>query len=274
MSPAILLIGAGRMGAALARGWIAEGRGPEIVVIEPHPDAAFARALKKAGGKLNPAAKLIAAPKAVVLAVKPQMLEGVAREAARFVAARPVFISIAAGVALKKLGTWLDDQAENRRAAIVRAMPNLPAAIGAGATVAAANDRVTRAQKALAGALLSAAGALEWLNDETPIDAVTAVSGSGPAYVFLLVEALSAAGVAAGLKPELAARLARATVAGAGALLDAWPERDAATLRRDVTSPGGTTEAALKVLMAGNGLQPLMTKAVKAAKARAHVLVR
>ena len=269
MSASILLVGAGRMGAALARGWIADGRGPEIAVIEPHPDAGFARALKKAGGKLNPSAKLIAAPKAVVLAVKPQMLEGVAREAARFVAARPVFISIAAGVALKKLGTWLDD-----RAAIVRAMPNLPAAIGEGATVAAANDRVTRAQKALAGALLSAAGALEWLADETPIDAVTAVSGSGPAYVFLLAEALAAAGVAAGLKPDLAARLARTTVAGAGALLAAWPERDAATLRRDVTSPGGTTEAALKVLMARGGLQPLMTRAVKAAKARARVLGR
>lgn len=269
MSPSILLIGAGRMGAALARGWIAEGRGPEIAVIEPNPDAGFARALKKAGGRLNPAAKLIAAPKAVVLAVKPQMLEGVAREAVRFVAARPVFISIAAGVALKKLGTWLDE-----RAAIVRAMPNLPAAIGEGATVAAANDRVTRAQKALAGALLKAAGTLEWLSDETPIDAVTAVSGSGPAYVFLLVEAMAAAGVAAGLKPELAARLARTTVAGAGALLSAWPEREAAALRRDVTSPGGTTEAALKVLMASGGLQPLMTRAVKAAAKRAKELGR
>jgi pyrroline-5-carboxylate reductase len=269
VNSSILLIGAGRMGAALARGWIAEGRGPEIAVIEPAPDAAFARALKKAGGKLNPNAALIAAPKAVVLAVKPQMLEGVAREAVRFAAARPVFISIAAGVALKKLGTWLDD-----RAAIVRAMPNLPAAIGEGATVAAANSRVTRAQKALAGALLKAAGTLEWLTDEGPIDAVTAVSGSGPAYVFLLVEALAAAGVAAGLKPDLAQRLARTTVSGAGALLSAWPERGAETLRRDVTSPGGTTEAALKVLMAANALQPLMTRAVKAAAKRARELGR
>lgn len=267
MSAQILLIGAGRMGAALARGWIAQGRGPEIAVIEPDPDAAFARALKKAGGRLNPAARLIASPRAVVLAVKPQMLEGVARDAVRFVAARPVFISIAAGVALKKLGGWLDE-----RAAIVRAMPNLPAAIGAGVSVAAANSRVTRAQKKLAGVLLSAAGALEWLSDETPIDAVTAVSGSGPAYVFLLVEAMTAAGVAAGLKPELAALLARQTVAGAGGLLTAWPERDAAALRRDVTSPGGTTEAALKVLMAAGGLQPLMTRAVKAAAKRAREL--
>lgn len=269
MNPTILLMGAGRMGAAMARGWIAEGRGPQIAVIEPHPDKGFARVLKKAGGVLNPKPSLITAPKAVVLAVKPQMLEGVVREAARFVAARPVFISIAAGVALKKLGTWLDD-----RASIVRAMPNLPAAIGQGVTVAAPNDRVTRAQKTLAGALLKAAGTLEWLTDEGPIDAVTAVSGSGPAYVFLLVETLAAAGVAAGLKPNMAQRLARTTVAGAGALLAAWPDRSAETLRRDVTSPGGTTEAALKVLMGASALQPLMTKAVKAAVKRARELGR
>ncbi len=274
MSQQILLIGAGRMGAALARGWIAEGRGPDIAVIEPQPDAAFVKVLKRAGGKLNPAARLIAAPRAVVLAVKPQMLEAVARDAVRFAAAKPVFISIAAGVALKKLGSWLDSNADAGRVAIVRAMPNLPAAIGEGITVAAANDRVTRAQKALAGALLKAAGALEWLSDETPIDAVTAVSGSGPAYVFLLVEALAAAGVAAGLKGDLAERLARATVAGAGALLNASPERDAATLRRDVTSPGGTTAAALNVLMGAKALQPLMTRAVKAAAKRARELGR
>lgn len=269
MTASILLIGAGRMGAALARGWIAEGRGGEIAAIEPRPDPAFAKALRKAGGLLNPGPALIAAPKAVVLAVKPQMLEGVARDAARFVSAKPVFVSIAAGVTLAKLGDWIGG-----RAAIVRAMPNLPAAIGKGATVAAANAHVTRAQKGLAGALLKAAGALDWLEDESPIDAVTAVSGSGPAYVFLLVEALAAAGVAAGLKPELAQRLARTTVAGSGALLDAWPERDAATLRRDVTSPGGTTEAALKVLMARTALEPLMTRAVKAAAKRAKELGR
>ncbi len=269
MSRTLLLIGAGRMGAALARGWIAEGRGPEIAAIEPNPDPVFARALKKAGGLLNPKGALIAAPKAVVLAVKPQMLEAVARDAARFAAARPVFVSIAAGVGLAKLETWLGD-----RAAIVRAMPNLPAAVGEGVTVATPNGRVSRAQKALAGALLKAAGALEWLDDESPIDAVTAVSGSGPAYVFLLAEAMAAAGVAAGLKPDLAARLARTTVAGAGALLSAWPERDAATLRRDVTSPGGTTEAALKILMANDALQKLMTRAVQAAARRAGELGR
>lgn len=267
MTSSIVLIGAGRMGAALAKGWIAQGRGPEIAVIEPNLDASFARTLKKAGAKLNPKAALLAAPKAVVLAVKPQVLEAVAREAVRFTAAKPVFISIAAGVAMRKLGTWLDE-----RSAIVRAMPNLPAAIGEGATVATANDFVTKAQKTLAGALLSAAGALEWLTDESPIDAVTAVSGSGPAYVFLLVEAMAAAGVAAGLKPDLALRLARTTVVGAGSLMQAWPDQPADKLRRDVTSPGGTTEAALKVLMGTKGLPLLMEKAVKAAAKRAKEL--
>jgi pyrroline-5-carboxylate reductase len=263
----VVLIGAGRMGAALARGWIAGGRGGELTVIEPRPEAGFARLLQKAGGTLNPKVGPAEPPRAVVLAVKPQMLEEAAVAAARFAPAKPVFISIAAGVTLKKLAGWLGD-----RAAIVRAMPNLPAAIGAGATVAAANARVSRGQKALAGALLAAAGAVDWLKDETPIDAVTAVSGSGPAYVFLLVETLAAAGVAAGLPPDLALRLARSTVAGSGALLTAWPDRGADLLRQDVTSPGGTTEAALKVLMGPGGLAPLMNKAVKAAAARAKVL--
>ena len=266
---AILLIGAGRMGAALARGWIAEGRGPEIAVVEPHPDPAFARALKKAGGRLNPKPAAIATPAAVVLAVKPQMLEGVAREAARHAAAKPVFISIAAGVSLARLQSFLGDTA-----AIVRAMPNLPASIGAGVTVAAANGLATKAQRRLAGALLTAAGDLEWLEDETPIDAVTAVSGSGPAYVFLLVETLAAAGVEAGLAPDLAMRLARRTIVGSGALLSALPDQAAEKLRRDVTSPGGTTEAALGVLMAAKGLAPLMAKAVKAAVKRARELGR
>ena len=206
---------------------------------------------------------------AVVLAVKPQMLEGVAREAARFAAAKPVFVSIAAGVSLARLQSFLGDTA-----AIVRAMPNLPASIGAGVTVAAANGLATKAQRRLAGALLTAAGDLEWLEDETPIDAVTAVSGSGPAYVFLLVETLAAAGVEAGLAPDLAMRLARRTIVGSGALLSALPDQAAEKLRRDVTSPGGTTEAALGVLMAAKGLAPLMAKAVKAAVKRARELGR
>jgi pyrroline-5-carboxylate reductase len=155
--------------------------------------------------------------------------------------------------------------------AIIRAMPNTPAAIGRGITVAAPNARVTPAQRQLADALLAATGAVEWIGDEGLMDAVTAVSGSGPAYVFLLAESLARAGAKAGLPADLAARLARATVAGSGELLRHSP-LDAATLRHNVTSPGGTTAAALDVLMAADGLDPLMERAIAAAAKRGREL--
>jgi pyrroline-5-carboxylate reductase len=156
------------------------------------------------------------------------------------------------------------------RCAMVRAMPNTPAAIGRGITVAVPRD-ANPAQRALADRLLAATGAVEWVEDEALMDAVTAVSGSGPAYVFLLAEALAEAGVAAGLPPALAARLARETVAGSGELLH-QAQLDAADLRRNVTSPGGTTAAALDVLMGPDGLAPLMQRAVAAATARSRAL--
>ena len=156
-------------------------------------------------------------------------------------------------------------------AALVRAMPNTPAAIGRGITVAVANARVSGAQRALVDTLLSAVGAVEWVADEALMDAVTALSGSGPAYVFLLAEAMARAGVAAGLPPALAEKLARATVAGSGELLHRSP-LDAATLRQNVTSPGGTTAAALDVLMAKDGLEALLTKAIAAATKRSRDL--
>jgi pyrroline-5-carboxylate reductase len=155
--------------------------------------------------------------------------------------------------------------------AIVRAMPNTPAAIGRGITVGVPNARVTADQRALADTLLRAVGAVEWVDDEGLIDAVTAVSGSGPAYVFLLAESLARAGAAAGLPADLSARLARATVSGAGELLH-QSALDAATLRQNVTSPGGTTAAALGVLMAESGLDPLLEKAVAAATKRSREL--
>jgi pyrroline-5-carboxylate reductase len=154
---------------------------------------------------------------------------------------------------------------------VVRAMPNTPAAIGRGITVAVANARVSPAQRELVHALLSAVGAVEWVSDEALMDAVTALSGSGPAYVFLLAEAMAKAGTAAGLPPALAATLARATVAGAGELLYRSP-LEAATLRQNVTSPGGTTAAALDVLMANDAMEPLMTKAIAAATRRSREL--
>jgi pyrroline-5-carboxylate reductase len=155
--------------------------------------------------------------------------------------------------------------------AIIRTMPNLPASIGRGITVAVANARVTPHQRDLAGRLLGATGAVEWVEDEALLDAVTAVSGSGPAYVFWLAECLARAGAAAGLPTDLAARLARATVAGSGELL-ARSDLDAGDLRRNVTSPGGTTAAALEILMAPDAFAPLMERAVAAATRRAGEL--
>jgi pyrroline-5-carboxylate reductase len=185
---------------------------------------------------------------------------------APYLGANTVVVSIMAGRTLAFLQGALTP-----RTALVRAMPNTPAAIGRGITVAVANDRVASSQRDLVDALLSAVGVVEWVADEALIDAVTAVSGSGPAYVFLLAEALARAGAAAGLPEDLAARLARATVAGSGELLHRSP-LDAATLRQNVTSPGGTTAAALGVLMGPNGLEPLMTQAVAAATRRSREL--
>jgi pyrroline-5-carboxylate reductase len=156
---------------------------------------------------------------------------------------------------------------------VVRAMPNTPAAIGRGITVAVAASRVSSAQRATADALLRGTGSVEWISDESLMDAVTAVSGSGPAYIFLLAEELARAGVEAGLPPELATRLARETVSGSGELLHR-SELSSATLRQNVTSPGGTTAAALEVLMAKDGLQPLLTRAVAAATRRSKELAK
>ncbi|HEX4553194.1 MAG TPA: pyrroline-5-carboxylate reductase, partial [Xanthobacteraceae bacterium] len=177
-----------------------------------------------------------------------------------------VVISIMAGRTLAFLEKTLP-----AGTALVRAMPNMPAAIGRGITVAVPNARVSAAQRDLADKLLAATGATEWVDDEALMDAVTAVSGSGPAYVFLLAESLARAGVAAGLPPDLAARLARATVAGAGELMHRSP-LDPATLRQNVTSPGGTTAAALDVLTAKDGLDPVMDKAIAAATRRSREL--
>jgi pyrroline-5-carboxylate reductase len=201
-----------------------------------------------------------------VIAVKPQTAPGAMPGLEGLVGASTVAVSIMAGRTLRFLGEALP-----AGMAIVRAMPNLPASIGRGVTVAVANDRVTEAQRALAHEVLGATGAVEWVADESLLDAVTAVSGSGPAYVFLLTESLAKAGEAAGLPRDLAERLARATVEGAGELLHRTSE-DPATLRQNVTSPGGTTAAALEVLMGAQGLDPLMRRAIAAATRRSREL--
>lgn len=270
MASGIILVGCGNMGEALLAGWLEQGVAAEAVcVIEPDPSRASqvrerygVRCLADPSGLQDGAA-----PDAVVLAVKPQMLDAIAPAYSRFAAADTVVLSIAAGRTLSSLAELLGDHA------IVRAMPNTPAAVRAGITVACANAMVSDAQRAAVDTLLAAVGAVDWVDDETLIDAVTAVSGSGPAYVFLLAECLADAGIAAGLPPDLSRRLARQTVIGAAQLL-AQASDDPAVLRRKVTSPGGTTEAALAILRDEPGLASLLTAAVRAAAARSRQLAQ
>ncbi len=260
----ILLVGCGKMGGALLTGWRERGIARNYVVIEP----AMPAALRAAEVAVHADPARIAAdlaPAAIVFAVKPQSLDDVAPHYRRFAGAAP-FLSIAAGKTIAYFARQLGPAA-----AIVRAMPNTPAAIGRGIAVLCANEAADPAARALCGKLLEAVGEIAWVEDESLVNAVTAVSGSGPAYVFLLIECLAAAGVEAGLPVDLAMQLARATVSGAGELARRAPE-SAKQLREAVTSPGGTTRAALDVLMAKDGLEPLMKKAVAAATRRSREL--
>jgi pyrroline-5-carboxylate reductase len=266
ISGTIVLAGAGKMGGALLTGWLARGLDPKhVAVIEPHPSDEI-HALGATGVRLNPAAKDAGPVTALVVAVKPQTFRDAGPALRPFVGASTLVVSIMAGTTIAVLDAVCGGN-------IVRAMPNTPAAIGRGITVAVAAKPVNAQQRATADALLRATGAVEWVDDEALMDAVTAVSGSGPAYIFLLAEELARAGVAAGLPADLAAKLARDTVAGSGELLHR-SDLDAATLRQNVTSPGGTTAAALSVLMGENGLNELMTRAVAAATARSKELAK
>jgi pyrroline-5-carboxylate reductase len=262
----LVLVGAGKMGGALLEGWLRLGLdAARTAVIEPVPSPEIA-ALAARGLKVNPAMDVLNEPAAVVVAVKPQNAAEIMPWLARTIAGSTVVLSIMAGKTLSFLAETLPPDT-----AIVRSMPNMAASIGRGITVAVPNERVTPAQRELAHKLLVATGTVEWVDDESLLDPVTALSGSGPAYVFLLAETLAKAGAAAGLPPDLAARLARVTVAGSGELLHRSPI-DAATLRQNVTSPGGTTAAALDVLMAEDGLERLMSNAVAAATRRSREL--
>ena len=260
----LLLVGAGKMGQAMLDGWLARGLTPKkIAVVDPQP-AKTVKALARRGLALNP--NKLPSAAAIVIAVKPQTAPEAVPPLAAAVGKGALVVSIMAGRTLAFLESKLP-----AGTAIVRAMPNTPAAIGRGITVAVANGKVSAKQRRLASDLLAAIGTVEWVDDETLMDAVTAVSGSGPAYVFLLAEAMTDAGVAAGLPPALAAKLARETVAGSGELLHR-SALDAATLRQNVTSPGGTTAAALAVLTGPGGFDALLTKAVAAATRRGRAL--
>jgi pyrroline-5-carboxylate reductase len=260
----ILLVGCGKMGGALLDGWLDRGAAPDsIIVVEPSEALRATRSVPR----MVPVIDDVPAgfyPDVVVLAIKPQMMKAALPPYARY--GKAVFLSIAAG---KTLGGFRDVLGTD--VAVVRAMPNTPAAVRRGMTVAVANRIVSAPQRDLCADLLTTVGDVEWVDDEALIDVVTAVSGSGPAYVFLLSETLAEAGAAAGLPPELAARLARATVSGSGELLRRSPE-SAAVLRQNVTSPGGTTFAALQVLMGEAGLADLLRRAVAAAAERSREL--
>ena len=262
----LVLVGAGKMGGALLESWLALGLDVQnVVVLEPQPSIELT-ALAARGLTLNPPPGSVAGAPALIVAVKPQVAPEVVPKLAPFIGANTLVLSIMAGMTLHFL-----EQSLPTGIACVRAMPNTPAAIGRGITVAVANAQVTGAQRELAHKLLGATGAVEWIDDEMLMDAVTALSGSGPAYVFLLAETLARAGAAAGLPSELADKLARATVAGSGELLHRSPI-DPASLRKNVTSPGGTTAAALDILMGKDGLPALMQKAVAAATKRSREL--
>jgi pyrroline-5-carboxylate reductase len=262
----IVLAGAGKMGGAMLTGWLVQGLdAARVAVIEPSPSPEIS-ALAKKGVRLNPAARDISDIAALVIAVKPQSFREAGAALKPLTTSSTLVVSIMAGTTIASLEQVCGGS-------VVRAMPNTPAAIGRGITVAVAANKVSAAQRAIADALLRAIGSVEWVDDERLMDAVTAVSGSGPAYVFLLAEELARAGVEAGLPAELATKLARETVAGSGELLHR-SDLASATLRANVTSPGGTTAAALEVLMGAGGLQQLMTRAVAAATARSRELAK
>jgi pyrroline-5-carboxylate reductase len=262
----LALVGAGKMGGAMLRGWLAGGLQPSgVAILDPAAPPDIVALAEARGFALTPPPGM--KPEVLVLAVKPQMLDSAAAAIAELAHEDALVVSIIAGKTIANLKARAP-----RARAFVRAMPNTPAAIGRGVTGAAANDALSQRQKEMAATLLSAVGIFDWLPDEGFIDAVTALSGSGPAYVFALVEAMAAAGAALGLPPDLAMRFARGTVEGAGELLAREPETPAAQLRQNVTSPAGTTAAALKVLQSPEGLELLMRQAIAAAHKRAGEL--
>jgi pyrroline-5-carboxylate reductase len=266
--PSLILVGAGKMGGAMLRGWLDGGlEAHDVVILEPSPSPEIEAFAAERGIALNPDRNSTSAPDALALAIKPQSLEAAAPGIAHLANGGTLVFSIIAGKTIANLTARLP-----QARAIVRAMPNTPAAIGRGATAAYANASVSAEQRQWAENLARAVGRFHWLDGEEQLDAVTAVSGSGPAYIFALVEAMAAAGEALGLPAALSMSLARTTVEGAGELLYREPDVTAAKLRENVTSPAGTTAAALAVLKAPAGLDALMVAACAAACRRAGEL--
>ncbi len=264
----LVLVGAGKMGGAMLEGWLKGGlSGAAVTVLDPHPSENMVAFARVNSIRLNPDLAMIGTPDVLVLAIKPQMLDAAAPVLTRLADHDTLVLSILAGKTIPNLADRMP-----ATASFARAMPNTPAAVGRGITGVAFSSKVSSKQKQQTQTLLAAVGQVVLLDDEHLIDVVTAVSGSGPAYVFLLAECMAEAGVAAGLPNDVAMRLARATVEGAGELMFQEAETGPDQLRKNVTSPGGTTAAALDVLMAPDGLAPLMKRAIAAAKRRAGEL--
>ncbi|MGF1562628.1 MAG: pyrroline-5-carboxylate reductase [Geminicoccaceae bacterium] len=263
----LLLVGGGKMGYDILDGWLGNGLTPEaITVVEPDDAARAALQTRTGVAAITDPDADGERPRAIVFAIKPQTMAGALAAYVPLVGPGTLVVSIAAGTAIGRFEAVFGSST-----AVVRAMPNTPAAIGRGATVLAANAVASESERALAEALMAAVGTVHWVSDENQMHAVTALSGGGPAYVFLLIETLARAGIEAGLPEPLALALARETVTGAGALAEASTE-PADVLRRNVTSPGGTTAAALGILMDENGLQPLFDRAIAAAAERSRAL--
>ncbi len=273
-STRLVLIGAGKMGGAMLEGWLAQGlAGGNIYIQDPGATDEFKALCSQKGMILNASLQDIPPCDVVLLAVKPQVMDAALLGLGALVRPGTVFLSVAAGKTISGMTANLRAASGNKgqELALVRSIPNTPAAVGRGMSVACANAQVSQKQKDLCTALLEAIGEVAWVDDESLIDAVTAVSGSGPAYVFYLTECMAKAGVAVGLTKTLADQLARATVAGAGELMR-QSDLPPSTLRENVTSPAGTTAAALDVLMADNGMEPLLRLAIAAAEKRSREL--
>lgn len=263
----LLLVGCGKMGQALLAGWLKDGLFEDKVwVVEPLADNNLQNRFNinfvKSVDSIDPNFH----PEIIVFAVKPQVMDEIVPLYLRFVRSQTVFLSIAAGKSTKYLESLLTENAS-----IIRSMPNLPAAVGQGMTVAYKNSNVSNEQKVNATKMLEAVGEVGWIKKESLMDCVTAISGSGPAYIFLLIECLEKSAIELGLNPDLARQLAIVTASGSSEMARKTSESPG-MLRKNVTSPGGTTEAALEVLMGSGGLEKLINAAVIAAENRSREL--
>lgn len=268
MTGKLCLVGAGNMGGAMLAGWLDGGYDPALIsVVDPSPPPGMADLISKFGVARFPSSDGVGRPDLIVVAVKPQIMAQVLPGISNLVDGENAVLSVAAGTTIANLAAPFSDVMPR----IIRAMPNTPAQVGRGITVCVGNDLVSDAQKQFVTQLLAAIGKVEWVDGEALMDAVTGVSGSGPAYVFHMAEALARAGVKAGLPADLAASLAQATVSGAGELMR-QSDLSPTTLRENVTSPNGTTAAALEVLMGEGGFPDLLEKAVAAAAQRSRDL--